>query len=74
MVNRACLHGGDSDSTGVIACALWGAMHGFEGVFKTNFANVEYKKRAENVGEKLLKLHEQLCSLALPSNPFPRSD
>ena len=29
---RGMLHGGDSDSTGVIAGACYGAMHGFKGV------------------------------------------
>lgn len=30
------LHGGDSDSTGTIAAAWYGAYYGFEGVYPEN--------------------------------------
>jgi ADP-ribosylarginine hydrolase len=33
------LHGGDSDSTGTIAAAWYGALFGFENVFNKNFEN-----------------------------------
>jgi len=34
---RAVLHGGDSDSTGAIACAWFGALYGFAGVPQCNY-------------------------------------
>ena len=38
---RAILHGGDNDSTGTIAGAWWAALHGFKGVPKCNYQNME---------------------------------
>ena len=37
MCKRGVLHYGDSDSTGVIAGACFGAMYGFEGVPDRNY-------------------------------------
>jgi len=37
LCKRAVLHGGDSDSTGAIACAWFGALYGFTGVPKCNY-------------------------------------
>jgi len=53
---RAMLHGGDNDSTGVMAGAWYGALYGFKGVPPKNFANLEYRKRAEVVGGRLFDL------------------
>ncbi|WAR18997.1 ADPRH-like protein [Mya arenaria] len=56
LCNRAMFHGGDNDSTGVIAGACYGAMHGFKGVPKGNYENLEYRERLEKLALNLLKL------------------
>lgn len=50
---RAVLHGGDSDSTGAIACAWFGALYGFAGVPQCNYQEVEYRERMKSVAEQL---------------------
>merc|ERR1711904_396375 len=40
---RATLHRGDNDSTGSIASAWFGALHGFDGVPAKHYAHVEYR-------------------------------
>lgn len=32
LLNRGVFHGGDSDTTGIISCAWYGAVYGFEGM------------------------------------------
>ncbi len=49
-------HAGDSDSTGVIAAAWFGALYGFEGVPECNYSNLEYKDRLLEQAEKLYNL------------------
>ena len=49
-------HAGDSDSTGVIAAACFGAMYGYKGVPEGNYKPLEYRSRIEEVAEKLFKL------------------
>ncbi|WAR18999.1 ADPRH-like protein [Mya arenaria] len=56
LCNRAMFHGGDNDSTGVIAGACYGAMFGFKGVPKGNYSELEYKERLERLAKYLLKL------------------
>lgn len=53
---RAMFHAGDSDSTGVIAAAWFGALFGYAGVPECNYSNLEYRKRLEEQGQKLYKL------------------
>ncbi|KAH3746009.1 ADP-ribosylarginine hydrolase [Pelomyxa schiedti] len=43
------LHGGDSDSTGTIAGALWGAVYGLSKVPERNYMYVEYVDRAASL-------------------------
>lgn len=50
---RGVLHGGDSDSTGIIACSAWGAMYGFKGVPDVNYCYLEYRERLQGLAEKL---------------------
>ena len=50
---RGMLHGGDSDSTGIIAAACWGALHGFEGVPKGHYNNLEYVDRLRHLATEL---------------------
>ncbi|XP_078084933.1 ADP-ribosylarginine hydrolase [Mustelus asterias] len=62
LCNRAVFHGGDSDSTGAIAAAWWGAMYGFDGVPKSNYKDLEYRSRLESLAEKLFNLsHPDSC-------------
>ncbi|XP_072925248.1 ADP-ribosylhydrolase ARH1-like [Hemitrygon akajei] len=56
LCNRAVFHGGDSDSTGAIAAAWWGAMYGFHGVPASNYEGLEYRSRLESVAAKLFHL------------------
>ncbi|WAR18998.1 ADPRH-like protein [Mya arenaria] len=56
LCSRAMFHGGDSDSTGVIAGACYGAMFGFENVPERNYQRLEYKERLKTIAQKLLKL------------------
>eukprot|EP00026_Physarum_polycephalum_P008872 Phypoly_transcript_08975.p1 GENE.Phypoly_transcript_08975~~Phypoly_transcript_08975.p1 ORF type:complete len:381 (+),score=48.29 Phypoly_transcript_08975:242-1384(+) len=53
LVYRGVLHGGDNDSTGCIAAALWGAIYGFQGVPEVNYRFVEYRDRATEAAHKL---------------------
>uniref|UniRef100_A0A0B7B7M5 ADP-ribosylhydrolase ARH1 n=1 Tax=Arion vulgaris TaxID=1028688 RepID=A0A0B7B7M5_9EUPU len=53
---RSMFHGGDSDSTGVIAACWFGATYGVNGVPERNYKNVEYQDRLRAVGEKLYTL------------------
>ena len=52
---RAVLHGGDSDSTGIIAGSAWGALHGFKNVPEANYSEVEFH-------DSLVKLARKLCA------------
>ncbi len=54
LILRSALHGGDSDTTGTIAAALWGAIHGFYQVPEVNYKNVEYRKRCEDLAQQML--------------------
>ncbi|XP_075687590.1 ADP-ribosylhydrolase ARH1-like [Rhinoderma darwinii] len=56
LCSRAMFHGGDSDSTGVIAGCCWGARYGLAGVPKGNHSNLEYGGRLEAVAHSLHKL------------------
>lgn len=56
LMSRAGFHGGDSDSTAVIACCCWGLLHGLEGVPEGNYKNLEYRARLENSAENLYNL------------------
>ena len=51
-------HGGDSDSTGIIAGACYGAMFGLEGVPLNNYKQLEYRDRLEKLGSDLFAKSE----------------
>lgn len=55
LCSRGMLHGGDSDSTGIIVGACWGAMRGYEGVPENHYKDLEYRDRLEKLGAKLLE-------------------
>merc|ERR1712025_414009 len=50
LCHRAVLHRGDNDSTGSIAGAWYGALHGFEGVPAKHVAGIEYRGRCDAAG------------------------
>ncbi|KAK6329200.1 ADP-ribosylarginine hydrolase isoform X1 [Coregonus clupeaformis] len=56
LMSRGAFHGGDSDSTAVIACCCWGLLHGTEGVPPGNYTHLEYRERLESSAEKLYAL------------------
>ena len=56
LCSRAMFHGGDSDSTGVIAGACYGAMFGFEGVPPGNYKKLEYLDRLKELAKQLYKM------------------
>ncbi|XP_073683879.1 ADP-ribosylhydrolase ARH1-like isoform X2 [Garra rufa] len=56
LMSRAGFHGGDSDSTAVIACCCWGLLYGMDGVPQCNYRNLEYRGRLESVAQKLYAL------------------
>jgi ADP-ribosylarginine hydrolase len=56
LCKRAMLHGGDNDTTGVIAGACFGALYGFAGVPLCHYEELEYRRKLEKVGEDLLAL------------------
>ena len=49
------MHRGDNDSTGSIAGAWFGALHGFAGVPKNHYEGIEYRSRCDAVGKALDK-------------------
>lgn len=51
-------HGGDSDSTGVMAGAWWGGMYGLESVPLCNYEKLEYRKRLETLAKDLMNAAE----------------
>ena len=57
LCKRAMLHGGDNDSTGVMAGAWFGALYGFRGVSKHNYKNLEYRKRLTEMAINLYQLN-----------------
>lgn len=56
LCKRGMLHGGDNDSTGAIAGAMFGALYGFKGVPLCNYKNVEYHDRLEKMALDLYML------------------
>lgn len=60
LCHRSMLHGGDSDSTGIIAGACWGAMYGYKRVPEIHYKNLEYVDRLKQLSKKLYRLHQGL--------------
>lgn len=56
LAHRGFFHGGDSDSTAVIAACWYGAMYGFRGVSASNYKEIEYRDRLEKVARELYHL------------------
>ena len=55
LCEHSMLHGGDSDSTGIIAAACWGAMEGYAGVPENHYKNLEYRDRLASLGKNIHK-------------------
>ena len=53
---RGMFHGGDSDSTGILAAGMWGAMYGMKDVPEKNHQELEYRDR-------LVKLADQMFAI-----------
>ena len=63
LCSRSMFHGGDSDSTGVIAAAWWGVLYGMDGVPVGNYKNLEYRKRIETVASQLFTKAQDLAEI-----------
>jgi ADP-ribosylarginine hydrolase len=63
LLKRGALHGGDSDSTGSIAGAWFGALYGFKGVPKNHYEQLEYLERLQQVGKELLHANRRRAGL-----------
>ena len=50
---RGMLHGGDSDSTGIIVGACWGAWHGYRDVPEGHYRKLEYLDRLRKLAKQL---------------------
>lgn len=73
LCHRAMFHGGDCDSTGVIAGCLFGVLYGYEGVFAPNYQYLEYKDELEQLGKDLFEIAVQCCEKVLPKTNEPKS-
>ncbi|XP_056433263.1 ADP-ribosylarginine hydrolase isoform X1 [Gadus chalcogrammus] len=56
LMSRAGFHGGDSDSTAVIAACCWGLLYGTQAVPPGNYQNLEYRDRLERSAQALYAL------------------
>ena len=59
LCHRSMFHGGDSDSTGTIAGALFGAVYAFVGVPDRNHRYIEYRKQLEVIAETMYRLQKR---------------
>eukprot|EP01117_Protostelium_nocturnum_P019679 TRINITY_DN8595_c0_g1_i1.p1 TRINITY_DN8595_c0_g1~~TRINITY_DN8595_c0_g1_i1.p1 ORF type:complete len:417 (-),score=130.58 TRINITY_DN8595_c0_g1_i1:36-1286(-) len=57
---RGALHGGDSDSTGAIGGAWFGALYGFKSVPKNHLKDVEYLEKLEGLADSLFQISENI--------------
>ena len=53
LCEHSMLHGGDSDSTGIIAAACWGAMEGFNGVPKNHYCQLQHSEKLKKLAQDL---------------------
>ncbi|XP_046855156.1 protein ADP-ribosylarginine hydrolase-like [Xenia sp. Carnegie-2017] len=54
LCSCSMFHGGDSDSTGILAAAWWGGMYGMKGVPLGNYRNLEYGLRLIELSKNIL--------------------
>jgi ADP-ribosylarginine hydrolase len=74
LCHRAMFHGGDSDSTGVIAGCLYGVLYGMDNVFKNNYKELEYYERLQNVGRELFNLAKESIDITIKCKSEEDSD
>lgn len=55
LCKHSMLHSGDSDSTGILAAACWGAMEGYAGVPENHYKKLEYRERLTKLGKELFE-------------------
>eukprot|EP00928_Gymnodinium_smaydae_P026127 TRINITY_DN20604_c0_g5_i1.p1 TRINITY_DN20604_c0_g5~~TRINITY_DN20604_c0_g5_i1.p1 ORF type:complete len:453 (-),score=55.68 TRINITY_DN20604_c0_g5_i1:228-1469(-) len=67
LCHRAVLHRGDNDSTGSIAGAWFGALHGYAGVPEKHYKHIEYYGRCAAAGSALAKLASSGVNLSVDS-------
>eukprot|EP01105_Mastigella_eilhardi_P006017 TRINITY_DN17642_c0_g1_i1.p1 TRINITY_DN17642_c0_g1~~TRINITY_DN17642_c0_g1_i1.p1 ORF type:complete len:384 (+),score=77.12 TRINITY_DN17642_c0_g1_i1:84-1154(+) len=67
LCHSGILHGGDSDSTGCIAGALFGALHGLVGVPECHTARLEYRDRLAALGARLYTAAQAGLPAPLPA-------
>ncbi|XP_053391683.1 ADP-ribosylhydrolase ARH1-like [Mercenaria mercenaria] len=60
LCDRAMFHGGDSDSTGVIAGCLYGVFYGLSGVSTCNYEDLEYFDKLTNIGKDVFILANEV--------------
>lgn len=53
LMLRGALHGGDSDSTGTIAAAWFGALYGFHGVSASNYEQIEKREELDQLSKQI---------------------
>ncbi|KAL9654360.1 hypothetical protein ABK040_010388 [Willaertia magna] len=58
MMLNSALHGGDSDSTGTIAAAWYGALYGWNNVFESNWKEIEKKEEMIQIAKDLFDLYK----------------
>lgn len=56
MMLNSALHCGDSDSTGTISAAWYGAIYGFNNVYKSNWDKIEKKSEMLQLAQDLFSL------------------
>ncbi|ESO05883.1 hypothetical protein HELRODRAFT_184901 [Helobdella robusta] len=59
LANRAFFHGGDSDSTAIIAATWFAISYGHKDVPVNNYQYLEYRDRLETVGEEIFNYVEK---------------
>ena len=57
LCHRGMFHGGDSDSTGIMAGAMWGAIHGMKTVPEKNHKELEYRDRLVKLADKVYAIN-----------------
>ncbi|KAK2818837.1 hypothetical protein Q5P01_024398 [Channa striata] len=67
LMSRAAFHGGDNDSTAVIACCCWGLLYGTQGVPKGNYSHLEYRDRLKKSAELLYALSHREAAVLTTS-------
>ena len=55
LCSGSMFHGGDSDSTGVMAAAWWGGLYGMKGVPPFNYKRLEFRDKLEKLADALLE-------------------